>query len=299
MLAASVMLAAVLEGTPVLEIASDSACPSAGEVRAALDRLGGGAPPRPASFGVYGRANTLRLEFRWGGDAAPDVRELPASGDCGERAASAAIVAASWLGVLPAAPPAAPPPTRSPPAVLDASASPPAPMTPPPAWLGLGLGVVAGGGSAAGARVELARDRVSRFPLGWTIAAQGTLPRGHSVGGGSSRWVRPMLAAAASVTWQTPRIGLAGDLGPVAAMTFAWGSGFPSNVTDRAPSFGAAAGLRLQLAGGTSRAWIDVRAIRWLTQQRLRVDVAAAAPTTEDLPAYEGFLTLGWSLPIP
>jgi len=297
MLARLMVAVLALASGPGLDIASDSTCPSVGEVRAALDRLGGGAPPRPASFSVYARPDTLRLEFRWGGDADPDIRELPMPGDCGERATSAAIVAASWLGVLPAAPPAAPPsPMRSPLAVATARA--PAPTKRSPVWLGLGLGMGAGGGAAASARVELTQDRVRGLPLGWTIAAQGTTPRGHSVGGGSPRWVRPMLAAAATATWQTPRIGWAADLGPVAALTFAWGSGYPSNVTDRAPSFGAAAGLRLQLAGGASRPWIDLRGVRWLTLQRLRVDVASGAPATEDLPAYEGFLTLGWSLPV-
>jgi len=283
-------------------ITSDSSCPEATMVRAALDALGGSGPGRPAIVSVSVHADGLRLEFQWDGDGPVDVRQLATSADCAERANAAAIVTAAWLGVLPAAPTAAPtaaPPAPAAPLVVARPAPEATPRaTPTQWWLGVGLGAGAGGGVAAGARLELARVQSGGHALGWIVAAQGTLPRSRSVGSGTSSWVRPALGAAGTAAWQGSRLSVAGDLGALAGATFAWGSGYPSNATDAALALGLAAGVRLQLTGGPSRAWVELRAVKWLTAQRLLVDSSTTNPLAADLPGIEGFLTLGWSLPV-
>ena len=302
-LAATLALAAGLGGTASLDIVSDSSCPAASMVRAALEGLRGAAPSRSAAISVRSRAGGLRLEFRWAGDGPADAREVPTSADCTERANAAAIVAAAWLGVLPEAPQFAPPSPSpspsSPPAVVVVPAPDGPPAPPAQSWLGIGLGAGVGGGVAVSGRVELARVRPRPLGLGWMVAAQGTLPRSRSVAAGSSSWVRPALGVAGTAAWQSARLGLAADLGPLAALTFAWGSGYPSNTGDRAPALGVAAGVRLQMVGGSARPWIELRGVRWLTSQRLRVDSSNTDPVTAELPAYEAFVTLGWSLPVP
>ena len=281
------LLAAVLGATagapPRLDVVSDSSCPDATTVRAVLHDLGGSEAARPARVGVRARPDRLVLEFQWEGEGAIDIREIPAPNDCAERAKAAAVVAAAWLGVLPASPATAPPlpapplpPSPSPPAT---SVTPASPLAAAPVttewWLGVGLGAGAGGGVAPGARVELARLPARGHRWGWQFSAQGTLPRERTIGGGTSSWVRPALGLAGTAVWQGDRLGVAADLGWLGGATFAWGSGYPSNSNDVALSLGLAAGVRVLLSGGRSIPWLDVRVARWLTAHRLLVDSSA------------------------
>jgi hypothetical protein len=290
-------LASTAGAAPAIDIASDSSCPSADMVRTSLDALGNPPPSLRATVTVRSGDDRLRVEFVWGGQRATDVRDLPAPADCGARADAAAVVLAAWLGIRPGAPVTAPPP-----AVISAAAPAASLPTPPESarrwWLGLGLGAAAGGGVAPGARIELARASPSGRGLGWTIAVESALPRSRIVGAGTSSWIRPALALAGRASWRTGRTVLAADLGPVGALAIAWGSGYPSNLSDRGVAFGVAAGVRLEVADGSTRPWIELRAIEWLAPQRLRFDAPPLEPVTADLPGFEGFLTIGWSLPL-
>lgn len=300
---------------PLIEIASDSSCPSAELVRAALGSVGGAPPQRPAAITVHDTPNGMLLAFRWGGDGPADVRPVAASTprDCAQRARAAAVVIASWLGALPAAPVQAPP--LPPPTALGGPSRPPDAAPPSPAaigpasspssslrterwWFGLGLGAGAGGGIAPGGRVELAHTGPSGRGVGWLVAAQATLPRSYSLADGTSRWLRPALGVAAFFAWPMGAAMLSADLGPVAAETIAWGASYPTDKTDHALSMGASAGVRLLIAAGPFRPWVELRAIEWLTAQRLRFDSAASQPATAALPRTEAFVTLGCSLPI-
>ena len=264
-------------------------------VRAALDALDSPAAARRAMVTVRGRDDGLRLEFAWHGLAPTDVRDVQAPRDCGARADAAAVVVASWLGILPAAPAAAPAVVPAPPpTIAGGGAAPPLAADARRWWLGIGLGAGGGGdGVVAGGRVELARARHGGRGLGWIASLQGALPRSRTVGAGTSSWVRPALGLAAAFGWQLRSLVLVADVGPLAGGTFAWGSGYPNNQTDQALVFGASAGLRLQLGEGLSRPWLEVRIVDWPFTQRLRFDSVAAVRSPPTLPALEGFLTLG------
>jgi hypothetical protein len=151
LLGAIAVLAALEAGAApaAVVVESDSVCPSADAVREELYALGGRVPPRSASVIVRNRGDRLTVEFAWPGDAQPETRELVVEPDCGLRAQAAAVVAASWLGILPGAslqsyPLGAPPaetrdagtvPLPTPPAALVAPSSPtsgtPTPAPPP------------------------------------------------------------------------------------------------------------------------------------------------------------------------
>jgi hypothetical protein len=251
---------------------------------------------------VRGRGDNdgLRLEFAWHGLAPIDMRDVRAPRDCGARADAAAVVVASWLGTLPAAPAAAPAALPAPAPVISRGGP-----APPPAadarrwWLGLGLGAGGGGDQVvAGGRVELARVRPGGRGIGWIASLQGGLPRSRTVGAGTSRWVRPALGLAGTLGWKVRSLVVVADVGPLAGVTFAWGSGYPDDQTDQALVFGVCAGVRLQLGEGLSRPWLEVRIVDWPLTQRLRIDSAGGAPITANLPVLEGVLTLGWSLQV-
>jgi hypothetical protein len=112
---AAVVALALAAGTgvasPLIEIASDSSCPSAELVRAALGSVGDAPPQRRAAVAVHDTPNGMLITFRWDGDGPADVRPVaaPPPRDCAHRARAAAVVIASWLGTLPAAPVQAPP----------------------------------------------------------------------------------------------------------------------------------------------------------------------------------------------
>jgi hypothetical protein len=216
-------------------------------------------------------------------------------------------VLATWLGALPLTPePAETAATTSAPVrtTTVASATSATSTSAPPAveargwWLGAGLGAIAGSGVVPGARAELARIRPSGDGIGFVVALQAALPRDREIGGGTSRWVRPAVGVAGTASWRLGRVAVAADLGPLASVTVAWGSGYPHNRYDRALVLGFSAGLRLLLGPGPSRPWIELRAAEWFGTQRLRFDSAAGEPVTAELPSLEGLITLGWSLPL-
>jgi hypothetical protein len=296
-------LVAAADGSPRLsasvEIAGESSCPSPDMVRAALDALDSPAPARRARVTVRERDGGLLLEFAWEGGGPTDTRALVVPSGCDARAQAAAVVVATWLGRLPPAPAATAP-------VLTAPAVAPAPVgvAPPPTtdaprwWLGVGLGATAGGGVAPAARVELARARPGGAGVGWIASLQAPMPRNQSIGGGTSRWLRTALGLAGALGWRLGAVGLAVDLGPLAAIAIAWGEGYPTDQADQALVFGLSAGLRAQFGAGPSRPWVEVRLIDWLGTQRLRFDTPGTEPITADLPTVEGMLILGWSLPL-
>lgn len=301
LLALAVLAVDGVGASAAVDVTSDTSCPSAEAVRTALDAQGSAPPERRAKVEVRESSAGFSLQFAWYDREQTDTRTLTAARDCQARAQTAAVVLATWLGVLPVhaqpgAPAIAAPLEPAPPIAAASAAS--AVVEPRTWWLGVGLGATAGGGIVPGARVELARSRPSGKGFGWVVSLQGALPRSHAIGGGTSRWIRPALAVGGTASWRVGRIAIAADLGPVASVTIAWGSDYPSNQTDRAPVLGASAGLRVLLGPGPSRPWIELRAVDWFGTQRLRFDSALGAPVTAELPALEGSMTLGWSLPL-
>jgi hypothetical protein len=313
---AVISILAALESSPAsVSIASDSACPSADAVRVALLGLGGTQPPREAAVMVRNRNDSIVVEFGWPGDTQPESRELAVVPDCEARAQAAAVVIASWLGMLPQASLQTPPlgipfaETRytmlSPPAAVE-------PVTPRPStavaarddrpamrsWLGAGLGAMVGGGVVPGLRVELAREQTGqRMAWGWLTSAFVGLPRSRIIADGTSHWVRPGLGVAGMASWQHRRIQLGLDLGPLAGLAVAWGSDYPVNQTAQSLTWGWSSGLRLQVVSTSSRAWIEMRAVNWLRRQRLQhVVLPSGRLDAVDLPSWEAQLTLGFGL---
>jgi hypothetical protein len=308
----------IFSAPATVSIASDSSCPSADAVRASLDVLGGGEPPRSAEVMVRNRDGRLVIEFGWPGSGQVESRELSVAFDCQSRAQAAAVVVASWLGLLPQASLESPPlglpasepyvgvlpPTSPGKAVPPAPASPTVaarpPMEPTRAWLGLGLGTTAGGGVVPGLRAEFSRGRPGTgTEWSWLASTFASLPRARTVGGGTSRWIRPGIGLAGVVSWHSRRLQLSLDLGPLGGLTVAWGEGYPVDQTSQSLTWGWSAGLRGQLVSPSSRFWIDVRAINWLRAQELQHAVQPSGRLdTNSLPSWEAQLMLGWSLSI-
>jgi hypothetical protein len=116
----------------VVDVESDSSCPSAKAVREVLDALGGRDAPRSASVSVRNHGDKLTVEFTWPGEAQSETRELAVESDCEARAQAAAVVVASWLGILPGVALVSSP-LGSPPVEIESSKIvPPTPPTPPP-----------------------------------------------------------------------------------------------------------------------------------------------------------------------
>lgn len=332
LLGAITVLAALEAGvaTAVVGVESDSACPSVDAVREELDALGGRNAPRSASVIVRNRGDRLTVEFAWPGGTQSEIRELAVESDCGLRAQAAAVVAASWLGILPGvsleshplgAPPAEilhseivplPPPTAAPvgpSALAPASVAPaslpeahlaveaPRALEPRRSWLGIGLEGSAGGGLVPGLRVELVRLRAGNgLKLGWMASTLVTMPRSTSIDGGTAKWIRPAIGVAGLASWRSNRVQLGLDLGALLGLTVAWGSDYPTNDTDTSVTWGLTAGLRLQMVANSSRYWVELRMIDWLRKESLQHEVLPSGLSgTTVLPSVEGLLSLGWS----
>ena len=304
-----------------VSIASDSTCPSDDAVRSSLHALGGEQPPRSAEVMVRSREGRLIIEFGWPGHTQIESRELAVASDCPSRAQAAAVVIAAWLGILPQAqlqsPPLGIPHTETRYARMSrptTAGEAPAPAPPRPdvavrtqttqdptrSWLGVGLGATTGGGVEPELRAELSRGRTGTgAEWSWLTSTFVSLPRTQTVGGGTSRWIRPGIGLAGTASWRSRRLQLGLDLGPIVGLTVAWGSDYSVDQTDQSLTWGWSAGLRLQFISASSRFWIDVRALDWLRAQQLR---HAAWPSgrldSVSLPSWEGQLTLGSSLAI-
>ena len=329
-------------GAATVTVESDSPCPSAHAVQKALDALGGRNAPRPASATLRSRGDRLTVEFSWPGTPQSETRELAVESDCESRAQSAAVVIASWLGILPEATLVSTPLGAAPAEIPYAMAAPgepeksaaeqlptaasstdvaarPVEADPTGAdevlsgqrsedrslssrryWLGVGLTGSAGGGVVPGLRIELLRARArAGFDLGWMASTLVSMPRSKSLEGGTSSWIRPALGLEGLASWGGPCVQWAMDLGPLVALTVAWGSGYPINQTDESPTWGLTGGLRLQVALASSRLWAELRIIDWLHGESLQHEIQPTGiASLADLPSLEGILSLGWSLGI-
>jgi drug/metabolite transporter (DMT)-like permease len=103
---------------------------------------------------------------------------------------------------------------------------------------------------------------------------------------------------AAFFAWPVGAAMASVDLGPVVSETIAWGSSYPADKSDHALSVGGSAGVRVLIAAGLLRPWVELRAIQWLTAQRLRFDSPDGGAITADLPRTEAFVAVGCNLPL-
>jgi hypothetical protein len=269
---------------------SDSDCPSSDAVLGALRAL------RPATdwpaLRVSIQAEQAGLRLRMAGDDEAE-RWILAPADCAARAATVALIIATWSSDLPAQ--SADHPELGP-IVRVAPAAAPMPVLPTrTARTELGASGLASlaGGLVPGVRVEVTH---LRGQLGAQVSVGLHAPRGIAMGGGTTRFTR--IAAAATLHGRLPlrALYLGGDLGAAAAIAVAWGEGFARNDSDASLTWGLVAAARAGFPLGRFRLWTELRALRWLYEQRVQIDAPASGSGEAVLPSWEGqwALGMGW-----
>ena len=290
---------AAMPASAAPRVTSDSNCPSAAEV---MTRLGGlWSADNPVSVAAHVRIQGGQMAVELASESEPATsRMLPAEPDCGSRAQAAALVIAAWLDGMPADP------LGRVDSVAALSVEPPslrAPVTQTPlpaqsrASLGIGgFASLDGRGAGAALSGEAAWTRLAgRFGLAAVLS--GPLPREVSVGKGTARWWRPVLALALRAPLTQGRWILDGGVGPVFGLLLVAGSGFDQNHTELAASWGATAGLRLVHTGASRWAyWAELRTLLWPAAQNIRNNVeGSTTPNLAALPRIEAQLGLGFS----
>lgn len=276
-----------------LVIESDSVCPSAAAVRAALVGLRPHDDWPPAKVAIVADEQFLRVEL----DGAR-TRQVTAGIDCLSRAATVAVIVATWLGEFPAEAATAPvlQPVLQPtlPSTLQ-------PRTPPPPRtqqeVGAGLLTTLSGGMVPGGRVEYARLRPDGR-LGWQASLAWPAPREVAVAGAKTRFTRAAVSVAVHGALPIRRFLLSGDAGPAAGYTIAWGQGYDTDQTDQSLTYGVTAGVRVGLPWRNLGLWTDVRMFKWLYGQSVQIDSNDGAATEKVwLPTWDVHWALGMSYP--
>ena len=293
-----------------LVMVSDSNCPSAEAVREALVDLRPAGQWPALSVAIHATSQMLVVEI---GSQKTNSRQLAVGPDCAARASAVALVIYTWTGDLPIEAkgtpilqPAAPilqaaTPILQPAAPTIQSEPGKKPEKPIPkgnagqSEIGAGLLAATAGGIVPGGRVEFGRMRRGSG-FGWQVDF--TVPAGRQVniGGGTTRWMRISAGVALDARWAMRRFFLDGELGGVAALTYAWGQGYAANQSDWSPTWGLAACMRAGIIWGRTRLWIDMRAVKWLREQSVQIDpVTTGTATTANLPSWDGQAAIGIS----
>lgn len=276
-----------------LDIASDSSCPSADAVQGALASLRP-ATSWPADLVVI-RATPEWLSIDLG-RGSRRLRQLAMEPDCAARAASAALVIATWMDDLPAVVTGAP--------VLfnhdDEAETPSLPVRKPVHHeTGAGLLAAVGGGMAPGMYGEFIRLR-PQGDLGWQASIALVSPREVWLAGGTSHWMRTALTLGGQARKTYARLFLAADLGLAWAYTAAWGTGYGKDQTDGSFTWGAVASMRAGIPWTRVRLWTAVRAGWWLRGESIQVDARTPAGSVgSELPSWEAQGLLGMSYLLP
>jgi hypothetical protein len=261
---------------PLIVVRGEANCPSADMIRAALHAIlaEGAWPAETLVVEVAGD----RLLLRLGGD--PGVRrEIPADRDCAVRAGSVALILAAWSGELLSLPANAPvldaaAPATMAPAIPTAqvAATAPAGATAPThymeldgggfyspvwghaggTWLGIGLTPVGGG-------------------LGFRAIAVYQAARDVALEGGTTQILRAMLGAAATYDIERKQVFASGGVGLVGTLTHAAGLGYEPNRAVTEANVGGFGDLRVGLPLGRLRIWTDVRLLRLLVGETVKI----------------------------
>ena len=108
--------------------------------------------------------------------------------------------------------------------------------------------------------------------------------------------MRISAGVALDARWAMRRLFLDGELGGVAALTYAWGQGYATNQSDWSPTWGLGAGIRAGILWGRTRLWLDLRVVRWLREQSVQIDpVTTGNATTTQLPSWDVQAAMGVS----
>jgi hypothetical protein len=278
-------------------VTSDSECPSAAAVTAALAGLLPSNDPTVAVASIVTQDDRQMVRLSSEGEPVGS-RELPRQPDCQVRALDAALIIAAWLDAMPARtfePAEATPAERQKP-----EPEPTTPTTdedPATIWVGLGLlGMIDPVGTDLGLTAEFAVDHAVG-PLGLAVATSAALARDVTVGQGTARWWRPALQAALRLPFTAGEWNLEASVGPLIGLVVLHGRGYDENSKDVVTSWGAGAGLRSQRTWERCRLWVELGGRLWPETQRIRSEVQDVKTTrTRDLPRWEMYLGLGFSL---
>lgn len=281
-------------------VTSDSECPSADAVNTALAGL---LPPGAPAF-AQARIRTLddHQEVAFSSEGEPaHSRELPQEPNCEARAQAAALIIAAWMDAMPVGTlglPEVTSPTAQPvdsPPVEDPSTASERRLV----WVGLGvLGMLDTMGGNWGLTGEVGLDHVVG-DLGLAVALSAALARDVRVGQGTARWWRPALELDLRLPVLTGAWNIEASLGPIIGLLVVKGYGYDQSSNDVVVSWGAGAGLRSFWTWGPARLWIDLRGRLWPEAQKIRNEIQEPPVTrTAELPQWEGFLGLGFSLAI-
>jgi hypothetical protein len=279
-----------------LVIVSDSDCPSGEAVRDALLSLRPVEEWPALSVAIREFPQMLVVEI---GSQKTNPRQLAVGPDCATRATAVALVISTWTGDLPVE--AVGTPVLQAPAVV---VQPPAEKKPDEvipktdarhSEIGAGLLAATAGGIVPGGRLEFGRMRRGSG-LGWQVDLTVPAARGVTIGGGTTRWMRVSAGAALDARWAMRRLSLDGELGGVAALTYAWGQGYVANQSDWSPTWGLVAGIRAGVPWGRIRLWIDTRALKWLREQSVQIDpITTGTPIATQLPSWDAQGVIGIS----
>jgi hypothetical protein len=280
---------------PLVVVEGNAACPTPEDVERSLATI---VPPvdegqRQDRARVEQGMGELHIELLRDDGTRLAERRLSARGDCGDMAAAAAVVIATWEGRLkpePGAPPALPAPV----AVAVVNAPRRAPLR--RFWFDAGAAIVgarAGGQNAAGVELDAS---VGGAPLGprLGVLVSATLPRDQALAGTLvARWTRAALAAGPR---ERLRLGPATiDLGVSAAVallhTEGSGSGAYALHSDTTAQLGGVVGARVGHDWSEVAVWAGFELWGWLGRQELEVNGTKAG----DLPALDARLALGVS----
>jgi hypothetical protein len=297
-----------LAAGPGVDVRGDTTCPSAADVRAALDGLVSPAPVATSDV-VELRGHDGAVSVRLVGATGEFIAEkpLPATATCPERARAAAVIVAAWetrlraglagaLDVPKAEPPAPPPPIAPLPSQPIAAVIRPAP-SPAPATIEVapGAAVLASmisGHVVAGALVETAFSAPSgRFGVG----LGGLLVDAHTtaVGAGKGSWRRlgGVVDARSGVRAGRFELGLRAGVA-LTALSIS-GSGLPNAKSATLFDPGMLAALRARLHLGALTPWVEGAVAFWPAGHDLYVDGNGDPSAT--LPSAEVMLAIGLS----
>ena len=263
-------------------------CPSAAGVEAELGRLAGSAPSRDGRdrAEVEGEAPGLRVRLYRADGALVGERAIETGADCGERAAAAAVVIATWEAAL-----------RSD-VTLElhgVGAERPEPSPEPSPWslsaAAQGLGVASAADSwTAGGVVDVQLAHARGFGLRGAVWATGF--RSQELGGesGRVRWARWAVGVGPSYQRAAGDVLLSVFAQLAMGQIFVAGDGFDRTYSDWSADIGARAGIDVGLARRGLSPVLGVGAVVWPGSQQA---LAIGVPATAELPAVDMFVSLG------
>jgi hypothetical protein len=263
----------------LVRVEGPSTCPTAEQVSHALEGLPGASRVAyTATLTLDGDA--LRIELADAEGRALRTRPFPASGDCDELAAAAAVIIAAWIGEL-----------RPMPAERVALRPRPRPRAPSPLRWEIGVGFVAGLDAAFAPGgildVQLA-PRSSRF--GGRLALLGAAPRTIALGTGEARYARPMVQLGPNLRFRPWRMLLDLHAEASLAVLIVEGRGFTTSQRDVDFDLGLGGGVRAAIRIGPVAPFIGASALGWTREQKLQVTGMAAVAS---LPRYEISIAIG------